>query len=204
MAFIPVPNVASFEILWTYQSEECENVVYFQRDSGWNAQNLFDFAGAIYGNVVNLILPTSPNSLVLRGVKGTDLTTDFAPTAEYTEAAPDPGLSNAQAAPNNVSLAITFRTGARGRTARGRNYVVGIQEDEVSNNFVANSVVDRWMSLYDVFVGSAFKASADWVVVSRYVNNAPRAQGLARPVTTYGPVDQTVDSMRRRLPGRGT
>ena len=48
-----------------------------------------------------------------------------------------------------------------------------------------------------------------WVIVSRYSGvdgdgrPVPRVAGVTTPVTNVVAVDGTVDSMRRRLPGRG-
>jgi len=44
---------------------------------------------------------------------------------------------------------------------------------------------------------------ADWVVVSRFHDNAPRTAGVVSFINAATVVDATVDSQRRRLPGRG-
>lgn len=204
MAFQPVTNTVQVELLWTYQGQECENTLYFQRNSEWDEATMTAFGGAVLASAIATLLPGGPNSAVLRGVRVTDLTTDFAPSVEVPLTPPQGGSSSVQAAPNNVTLAITFRTSARGRTARGRNYIVGIQEDEVGNNIVSPSAINRWLAFYDELVSAPFQAVATWVVVSRWSNKVKRTLGLPRPIVSYGPTDDVVDSMRKRLPGRGT
>jgi hypothetical protein len=43
-----------------------------------------------------------------------------------------------------------------------------------------------------------------WCVVSRHLDGLPRDIGITRKITTVILTDLTIDSQRRRLPGRGT
>ena len=107
------------------------------------------------------------------------------------------------AAPNSAALAVSFRTAARGRTARGRNYVFGMPQAYLVSNSFSAPFVNGVQSAYNTLIGVAADNGYTWVVASRYENNAPRTSGLTRPVTAAVVVDEVLDSQRRRLPKRG-
>jgi hypothetical protein len=112
--------------------------------------------------------------------------------------------------PNNVTLTVSFRTANRGRSFRGRNYVVGLGETQVAGNTVAPSVITAFDGIYSQLLASPVAAIATWVVVSRFSGvdpvtkePIPRVTGIATPITSVTVVDNVVDSQRRRLPKRG-
>lgn len=203
MAFIPVTNVAMVEIRMNWDGQHVENTLYFLGGGAWNTTQLGTLAFDIRTWWDASIAPEISNTVELSEVYVTDLTSATSPTAQ---AAGGPsfagGLTN-PSLPNSVSLAVSFRTAGRGRSSRGRNYVVGLTESQVVGNEVVGTAVDALIDAYEVLLGLALPNTAEWVVVSRFTNNAPRASGVTAPVTDVVVVDPVVDSMRRRLPGRG-
>lgn len=109
--------------------------------------------------------------------------------------------------PNNVALCVTLSTGFAGRAARGRMYLGGIPGQRV--------VINEITTAYAELVNDAFQAGLisryantgttdmDVVIYSQFEDNQLRDQARLTVVTEAAVRDRTVDSQRRRLPGRG-
>lgn len=210
MAFIPVPDVALVEFRMLLDSQKVENTLYFQKSTGWDATSL-DLAGVDLKEWwTDSYAPLVSDLVTLREVVLTDLETDTGAQATFAGA----GAAGSQiggSAPSNVSFAVSFRTALRGRAFRGRNYIVGVPLPQLSDiNHVesswANDVVDAYFGLISLAAGF----DAQWVAVSRFSGvdpdthaPIPRTEGIATPITSVITTDLTLDSQRRRLPGRG-
>lgn len=203
MAFIPVPNTALVEVRMRLDSQLVENTLYFEKDGGISGNDLANLGQTIVDWWSNYYNQNMSNQLQLREVYVTDLTSQTSDTATVVPSEPLSGLNPSPALPNSVSLTISFRTGGRGRSSRGRNYVVGLVEAAVTGNTVETSYATQLVNAYVQLASPPNVANFSWVVVSRYSNNAPRAEGVTAPVTAVVATDLTVDSQRRRLPGRG-
>lgn len=202
MAFIPCPNVAMVELRYDYLNQRAENTLYF---AGVTAPGftLDVLATNIASWWTTNIKPLQSNVLSLVEIAVTDLSTATSPALSHTVGLPDAGAKATAAEPNNVSLAVTFATNARGRSSRGRNYVLGLCTDQVSNSGVSPTLIAQYVAAYTLLAASGFVPGGTWSVLSRFTNKAPRSAGVHAPVTAVRVTDDTVDSMRRRLPGRG-
>lgn len=204
MAFIPVPNTAMVELFYTQDNQQMENTLYVQRGDPYDISELTVVAQAIIDWWVATIKPLTSNTVSLRAVKATSLESVSAPAVELPPATPQTGTNTSPAMPNGTTLAIKFLTGFRGRWARGRNYVVGLSENTVIGNQVDAAHAEFLRQAYETLLGSTYlPAGYDWVVVSRFFNNAPRVTGFAASILGVSLTDFIVDSQRRRLPGRG-
>jgi len=110
-----------------------------------------------------------------------------------------------EAAPNNCSMAVSFRTAVSGRSNRGRNYVPVLTNSQVSENLIDSSWAQDVVNAYSelLFGGGALPAGWVWVVVSRFTGGLPRTVGTFNEIFSVLVTDLIVDSMRTRLPGRG-
>jgi hypothetical protein len=106
--------------------------------------------------------------------------------------------------PSNVTLAISFRTGFRGRSFRGRAYAVGLTEGQVTGDSVSDAVATAYREHWEAFIASVQTdfPGASLAIVSRCQDGAWLTTATVTPVETVL-VDPTVDSMRKRLKGRG-
>jgi hypothetical protein len=115
------------------------------------------------------------------------------------------GLGASPGLPGSVAFVITKVTALRGRSFRGRIYHIGLSEADVTGNTVgvasADSILQGWVQ-YRTAVETA--SASNMSVVSCEANGVPRLIGVATPVTALVLRDNSVDSQRRRLPGRGT
>jgi len=132
----------------------------------------------------------------------TDLTTATGPRVE--RAASDVGGVDSESAPNNVAACISFRTDQRGRSARGRNYIPGVPNANITLNTLDAAWMDNIQLLFADMIGpGALAAGWEWVVVSRQTAGVLRPSGLAIPVTGAVFTTNTVRSMRSREVGHG-
>jgi len=210
MAYVPVANVAEVEMRMRLAGQSIENTLYFQFASGPSSAELTALGGDMRDWWIASYAPLVSSLVQLVEVNCTDLTTATGPQVGIA-VTDEFGTGGSNALSNNVALCVSFRTTMRGRSFRGRNYISGIDRTQLvdSNTFetsYATSVHDAYNA-----INSALSVSADWVIVSRFSGMGgtprrpiPRAAGLATLVTSVVIVDRTVDSMRRRLPGRGT
>jgi hypothetical protein len=203
MAFIPTLQTVRVDALQDLDGQHCENTLWYYSAGG--TLDTVDMAGL--GAAVNSVFTTSmvafhSDSWTYRGCVVTDQTSESAP-AVNVPVTPAAGTDASVSAPNNVSFVIKFLTSGRGRSSRGRNYVVGIPNAQIGGNQVDSFYVAGLVSAYEQLLIPSLDIDASLVVVSHYVDLAPRAAGLAQPVTAISFTDYVVDSQRRRLPGRG-
>lgn len=203
MAFIPVHHVLQVDVVYLWDDQKVENTLYFLGEPPILASDMTSFAGLIYNWWTTHMKPLQANTVQLVEIGVRLLTTAISPAITYVPISPSFGTAGGASLPNNASLCVSFRTDLRGRSYRGRNYFIGLTEAQVTNNEVGTSVADDIQDAYAALLTVAFDAGYSWVVVSRYSMNAPRVTGVATPITAVVIVDNTVDSQRRRLPGRG-
>lgn len=204
MAFIPAPDTVLLELVYLWEDQVVENTLYWKCVASPSATELAALAGSAAGWWNANCQGFTNVNVSLQQVKATDLTTDSSPSVTYTIGLPTFGDVTGDPLPNNCSLAISFRTLGRGRSSRGRNYIVGLSEASVSGNTVDPTFIGYIQSAYEA-LSATLNADVEGfhAVVSRYHNNAPRAEALVQEVTAYVIVDPFIDSQRRRLPGRG-
>lgn len=204
MAFIPVPNTAMVELFFTQDAQNMENTLYFQKGDPWTTLQLATLATEIITWWTANLASNTVMGVALRAVKATSLESDTAPAFELPATPGTGGTFSGVALPNNVTMAVKFLTDGRGRSARGRNYIVGIPDSEVTGNTISAAYRNSIVSAYNELRDSTVITSGEHVVVSRFTGGNPRTTGLAQEVTGVAITDAIVDSQRRRLPGRGT
>jgi hypothetical protein len=204
MPFVPNGNVAMVELRMVIDGQKVENTLYFSGEPPLTPTTLNDLAVIVESWWADNISPILSTTLSLNEIVVTSLASETAPQIVFTTGLPDTGGNANAALPNNVSWAIKFNTANRGRSGRGRNFIVGLTEEVVSasqlNVITAAQLVDGYLDLLADLSGGDWT----WVVYSRFEDKVERTTGLAQEVISVGYTDLIVDSQRRRLPGRGT
>lgn len=210
MPFVDVPNTVMVELRMTCDLQQVENTLWFDLGAVPTAPAMSDLLDALLDWWNSEIAPLVNVDVQLRELVATDMSTISGPQVSLTPDTGGLGLLSEELLPNNVSLTVSFRTGFRGRSFRGRNYVIGLSRTQINGSTVLEAVVDGFQAAYTALIAAAVTGGATWVVASRFsgVNPTtgkpiPRAEGIATPVTTVVVVDAFVDSQRRRLPTRG-
>lgn len=193
-----------------YDGQKVENNLYFLAESGWNGASLQLLAESLHTWWDAHYATAASVAVTLNEIVCTDLTSETGD--QFTEPGGGSiGTNTGTALPNNVTLAISFKTNKRGRAFRGRNYVVGLNVDDRNGpNDIDASVIANWIAIYEaVRTGDELGETTPWVVVSRFNGvdaegkPIPRVAGVATHVTSVTVADATIDAQRRRLPGRG-
>lgn len=211
MPFVPVLNTAEAQLVVRLDSQTMENTLFFQLPTDPSAADLLSLGGDLIAWWGDNIAPQVSAAAELIEIVCTSLTSDTSPSVTSVPPVAALGLVSGDFLPTNASLAVSFRTNLRGRSFRGRNYVIGLTESQVTGNHVSNVSVAAYKAAYEVLLpaGGAFTDDWAWVVVSRFhgvdVNHKPipRTAGVRTAVTSVVIVDDVIDSQRRRLPGRG-
>ena len=205
MAFIPAPNLVTVEFRTTWDGQQTENRINVDLLTAPTAANVQALASACHSWWVSNVTALTPATLVLREVFVRDQSTlnGFAATAAPGGAVP--GTLGGASLPNNVSICASIRTLFTGRSARGRWYWQGLCEEQVVGNTVNAGVLTSIDAALTNLAGVIAALSHFWVIASYISNGAPRPGGpVYFVVNEIIFVDATVDSQRRRLPGRGS
>lgn len=183
--YVPGENVAQVEVIANALGVTMENTLYFQYSGGISAAELKGLCNdvcATWNSEHRLVMGAF---LQVTQVYGTDLTTDTSPTANADDLLPFVGTVESDPLPLTNTLSISFRSAARGRSGRGRNYWMGLAESQVQGNFVLNTPAVVMQEAYEAMRGQdAVRDGWIWGVFSRRVNGAWRTAGLFRPITS--------------------
>lgn len=205
MAFIPVLNTVEVAIKQTIDDEDMVNTLYFHRPSAWDSTELASLAAIIEARVIELWPAFHHPGCRYIGLYLRDLTTDSGLILDFPVETPLAGSLGGAHMTNNAAWAIKFSTGFAGRSFRGRNFSGGIANNGLENdNHVNTTYMGFVRDFYEAIQADALADGSTMVVVSRYTGGAARAAGVYTPVTTISGSDNVVDSMRRRLPRRGS
>jgi hypothetical protein len=204
MAFVPAPNIMMVELRATNAGQKIENRFMFNQMGPVTPSGLQDIATLAWNWWQNSYAEFLPSTVALVESVATDLTTLNGPQFTYAPASGVIGGNLTSPLPNEVSLAVSLRSTARGRSARGRFYVLAIPSGEMAD---ANSVESLYASGLVSAAQTLINDSQDvapLTIVSYRTNNAPRPGGpVYFPVSSAVVVDLVVDSMKRRKPGVG-
>lgn len=203
MAFIPVPNTLQLELRGTLDGQEVENVLHFSKAGTPTTGDAAALASAVDAWWRAGIRTLQSNQFTMREYYVTDQSAADGFVYSMAPAGSAVGADGAVAVPNAIAACVTFRTAARGRTGRGRNYVAGIASQHFASNSFTTALLNALVGEYLELVALASGVGLTWVVVSRYVNKAPRTTGVARPVIATSWVSDVGKSQRRRRPGAG-
>lgn len=210
MPFIPVPDTLQVETVFELYGQVVENTAYFKNDAGWTESSISDFLDAMRSLVETDLMPSLSTAIKFVRLIGTLLDAVDSLGIVLSVTPPVTGSNVGAGLPNNSAYVITFNTATRGRSGRGRNYIAGLTTADESD---ANTVNDMFrtgiIAYYTALKALGSENGATMVVASRYSGvdadgkPIPRATGVTYPITGFSTFDRTLDSQRRRLPGRG-
>lgn len=205
MAFVPAPNIVQLEFRVSLDGQQCENRVM--------VDCLVPVTEAIVGQLaavgrdwmINHEKNFLTGDVTLVACQATDMSALNGSQVLINLPADTTGEQDGPTEPNEVSFCIKLGSGSRGRSARGRFYVVGVPRPFVS----ANRVTGAWADQVTSNLVALADAVSDWggklVIVSYISQGVPRPGGpVYFEVVTIGYTDLIVDSQRSRRPGVGT
>lgn len=204
MTFVPNDKVAQLSAHYIWNGQEVMNTIYVATAAEMTPVDLQNATIYVGQYLQNTMLDYQNNTLRLVDVMGqrlagsSDIQYTWIPTGSAVGLITSPGCSN------NVSIAVTFKTGFSGRSYQGRNFWLGMSENDTTNNQVNAGVITNILTAYNgLIAGLEADTTAEMVVYSRINNGTPRTLGLATKILTATVANDIIDSQRRRLPGRG-
>lgn len=201
--FIPVPNTAQVQLVYDVVGQRIENVHYFQQATPFSEEDLGGLIGFVETAWDATISTNMPTAAHLVAIIATALDSEDGAQVEVAE--DRNGSASGTLAPLNVTLAIKFTTGKRGRSYRGRMYWPATSNSYLSGNqYLAPQAEDMRGSVQAFFETIVSDAAVDHVVVSYCQDGVWNSTGITTTVLNYVLTDIDVDSQRRRLTGRGT
>lgn len=212
MPFVPVANTALIEVVYEWDGQIVENTLYYKKTTTPGLSDLAALTDAVRAYIIDQLLPALTSAISLIRVVGTLLdVVDGLQVFSTTDLPAAGGGGSGQ--PNNVTVCISLKTASRGRSARGRNYIPGLAQSYVTNSQISTTIQNAFETVWAGLIGIGGDDGWQQVVVSRFSGftivdgkkvPTPRTAGVTHDVTSAQIVDRTTDSMRRRLPGRGT
>lgn len=203
MPFVPTANTLKCLLKYNWANQTVVQDLWFRFPAPPTSTNRSDLATAMHTWWTNQIKPYLCDNYGLFEVDVIDMSTQNGPVTTLTLTSPEVGGDTGDSVPLNAALCISLRTASRGRNFRGRNYVGGIPLSSVPTpGTFATGIVGNILTAFSWFMTPANVAGATWEVVSWYFQKAIRATAVVTPITAVT-ADTLIDSMRRRLIGRG-
>jgi len=204
MPFVPAPNCAEAVINWSGPGGLYANVLNFKFATAYDQGDIDALALAVDQAVGGAMLPVVGTvvTYVNTTVRGLTSSVDLEGVADVESAA---GSASGTSMPPNVTYCLSLRTGLTGRSARGRFYTVGVTSSHLASAAaVSTTYRDNWIAALESVASQAGDDGWQWGVLSRQNNNVVLSTAVFREITDIIGVDLNLDSMRRRLSGRGT
>jgi len=202
MAFVPATNIVEVFIEHSFAGKEGVGwVVHYETNTPpWTPLLMGDLALSIVGWWDTYMQPLMAGSASLQRIRMRDLTTATSGVLDYSTGLPLVGSRAGAAMPANVSLSVKKNTGFAGRSLRGRIYMFGMVEGDVTANFIESGYSNAVLAAWDeaLFFAGA-EAEYGMVLVSKYSGGSPRPSALVTDVTSVSLADTRVDTRRDRL-----
>jgi hypothetical protein len=202
MAFIPAPRVARFQLFFTNSHEPAMYTWHVVgRSFDWDIGELNIFYGKIvtwwigYGGLL------ASTSCSLDKIVGTDLSSEFGVKSTYNTGLPIPGTALGSPAPQNVTAAVSWHTGGRGRSYNGRTYLVGFVNEYHSGGVIVPNVAAFINTFYSRVITDISSTTYKFCLLSKQHNKVILNPYQSHEITDMT-LDLNLDSQRRRLPGR--
>lgn len=204
MAAVPATNVAEVQIRGTLAGQQVENTFFYRLGTAITQAALDALCAAVSGAFVAGSMDVLPSNYQIREVYGFDRTAGAGTQSTYTGDAGTPGTAGGTALPNNATIAIARKSGERGRNRNGRIYWPGMTTAMLVNpntvlTSIANDIIDNLEQV------DAAAIALEWtpVIISTVFEGHPLLTALITPIAQWVLTDLTLDSRRKRLPGRG-
>lgn len=203
MAFQKVVATVEINMNYTLNFEAVQNTYYARLPGGYLQADLQALANKVDLAFPGAMQPFHPPEVTYNKteVRGLEFPNDL-----VAESAVSTGVGTAASIslPNQVTFSIKKTSGLTGRSARGRNYWVGIPRNELdplNENLVLAAFAANLVASI-AFVRTSITSVGLWeaVLVSRFELGAKRPEGKVFLWIDETNVDLRVDTLRGRLP----
>lgn len=204
MPFQAVPDTCQINIRYTREGQQIENVLHATKTGGFSLSDLEAVASTVNTVVPTTWMPLMPTNIVYQETNVIDLSVEGGSQVTQSVVGGQGGGVSGNALPNNVTLAVRLKSGIGGRSGSGRIYWPGFATSQQAlANTIDTGVVSDIISAIGDLIAALELIDTIITIVSRYLNSSVRPEGVPFVVNNVTVFDNTVDSQRRRLPGRG-
>lgn len=201
--YIPVPNTVRVDLFMRDDGQHIENVFHVRSVAAWDLAAMANLYSVFETWAATYYFAALGVQVVLSSIKITDLSSESGGTYESQPFSPLAGAQTGGFAyPSSAALVIKWLTTSRGRSYRGRTYVPGMRTIFASENTVTGTEIAAITEAARELWLGVRSAGHSLAVVSLCNGGAWRTTGVATDIVSWS-VDDTIDSQRRRLPGRG-
>lgn len=198
MPFIPSPGEIAISIHFTLAGLPISITIVLRNPGGPpSAQELEDAVNAANTWARDTLMDHLSQDTFQTGATGYDLTTESSPVFSVVTSPPVAGLYATNAEFMTSAVVASLRTGNRGRSGRGRNFVPGIPQNvrqdasHVTTQYAAD-LLGAYLTGATLFALNGFS----WVVLSKFTNKQPRTVGFPQEITAFV-VNNEVDTKDR-------
>lgn len=203
MPFIPFNGCVRASLLYLCDGQILANTLHFVITPPVTVGAMNNLATALHTWYTASLKPQITAAVALTGINIIDLTSQNAPGVFLPITPIELGTAGGAPLPANVSWVSTLRTGNRGRAYRGRWYHPTVAASFAAGvSGISAAAVAAIQAALGQLLTPANVANFTWAVASRFLNKLPRSTGITTAITSVAG-DLTLDSQRRRLPGRG-
>jgi len=205
MAFIPAVNVAEVVLMGVVADQDMFNVFNFLYPTDPDIVELDALATLVASSWSDNLAPHVASAYILGGVRATSLTTDSSPATEFFPSSGNVGEDGDPPVPLNVATCVSWYTALRGRSFRGRTYFGAYSRLKMADaGHITTLYQSQLITAFTAFISDIeFGRSNNHVLVSRQHNGSVTSPAAVEPITSMT-INREVDSMRRRLVGRGS
>lgn len=197
MPFVAIPSTVKLVIQGTAEATACLNILHYKYTGAAPASTALNtFVNAWLSAHKTQWLACHGAHYTLQAVTATDLSVGSGATYSQPVAGPsNVGTATGIPFPNNVALAVSLKTGLSGRRNRGRVFMGGLTDNQADGSIATGAFQTQLTTLFTALVLQVFTGGFDLAIASY--------KDAAAKVVTSFVIDTIMDSMRRRLPGRG-
>lgn len=197
MAFQPVPQGIQVKLLMTQNGVRMENVWNVDYGAGVTVLGLFLVGGIFDAWVTSDYAPRLSNSINFDQIICTDISVANGSQDIRVPTTLTGAIGGAQSA-GNAAFVVSLRTLHTGKNFRGRTYVPGIPQAQLTDaQHLAPAYVASMNTGFQNLIAALIVGGYKLCVLSRYLNLVLRVTGLLTEIISVI-TDTKVDSQQRR------
>jgi hypothetical protein len=206
MPFVPAPNVVMVEWRCNRNGQRIENRLMIDLLTAPTLALMNQLRVDMWNWWENFHSTVLHSEVQLSEVVVTDMSVQNGNQVVYAPDTTTVGQMGGFALPNEVSMCVSLRSGARGRSARGRWYQLSVSDAQLNGtNTMSPAAPTAICGTMTQLLADITAEGFAPVIVSYQSNGVPRPGGPVYFVIQNATiVDPIVDSMRRRKPGVGS
>lgn len=207
--FVPLPDAVQVEARFTLLGQEVEMRWYELFDHTPTAEDMISMNLDFENWIATILFPSLSSQLQLREIVSTDWSSNSGLQETYVPPGTVVGGQGGAMLPNQIAVVASLRTGRRGRSFRGRTYIPGATEAELSDS---NTLSPASAAAFSAIMLDIPGFGTSWpyrLVIGSFYSGVdaqhkpiPRVTGIATPVDAIS-IDPVLGSQRRRRPGIG-